>query len=204
MLREVLPVIAVSPQELETVCWRQLFGNDHPVELEIGSGKGTFLLRRAKAEPGRNFLGIEWANEFYKFAVDRMQRWRIPNVRIARADASIFVRQHCPRESLHMLHVYHPDPWPKTRHHKRRLFQHAFVDAAVQCLVPGGRWAVQTDHAAYFEIIRDLLTRHPALETVSFHDPASGTLDDGVATNFEIKYRKQGRSIYQLAVRRRT
>lgn len=197
------PTVAVPLAELERLEWSRLFGDAKPIELEIGVGKAGFLLRRALANPQINFFGIEWANEFYKYAVDRMQRWNVPNVRIARTDASHFIRVQCPRESLAMLHVYHPDPWPKKRHHKRRLFQPPFVDAAVQCLAHGGRWAVQTDHAEYFDIIRPLLVAHPELEEIPFDDPSAGVVDEGVATNFEIKYRKEGRAIYRIAVRRR-
>jgi tRNA (guanine-N7-)-methyltransferase len=174
-----------------------------PIELEIGTGKAGFLLRRARAYPDRCFLGIEWANEFYRYAVDRMERWHVPNVRLLRTDAAYFVRIICPRESLAVLHVYHPDPWPKTRHRKRRLIQQPFVDAAVACLVPGGRWAVQTDHAEYFEQMRGLLLGHPQLVEVAFDDPEFGVRDARIETNFEIKYEREGRAMYQLAVQRR-
>lgn len=195
--------VAVDLAELENFAWQTLFGNPQPVELEIGTGKAGFLLRRAQARPDRNFLGIEWANKFYRFAVDRMQRWKVPNVRIARTDASHFIRMVCPRASLTALHVYHPDPWPKKRHHKRRLFQPPFVEAAVQCLTHGGHWAVQTDHAEYFEIIRALLLEHPELYDTPFDDPEFGVEAARVATNFEIKYLKEGRRMYRLAVKRR-
>lgn len=195
--------IAVDLAELEGLTWERLFGNPRPVELEIGTGKGAFLLRRAPAHPQRNFLGIEWANEFYRYAVDRMQRWKVPNVRLLRTDASVFIRTLCPRDSLTALHVYHPDPWPKKRHHKRRLFQPAFVDAAAACLLPGGRLAVQTDHAEYFSIIAPLLREHAQLEEVPFDDPDFGVQSERIGTNFEIKYLREGRSMHQLAVRRR-
>ncbi len=195
--------VAVDPPELDGLCWSVLFGNSRPVELEIGTGKAGFLLRRAMARPDRNFLGLEWANQYYRFAVDRMERWRIPNVRILRADARHFIRQICPRQSLTALHVYHPDPWPKRRHHKRRLFTPAFVEAAVECLIHGGHWAVQTDHAEYFETICGLLLSHPELYPVPFDDPEFGVEAARVATNFEIKYLKEGRQLYQLAVKRR-
>ncbi|MBI5866226.1 MAG: tRNA (guanosine(46)-N7)-methyltransferase TrmB [Planctomycetes bacterium] len=198
------PQIAVAPSELEALRWDALFGNDHDVELEIGCGKAGFLLRRAQAHPELNFLGIEWANEFYRFAVDRFERWGVPNGRIVRTDASQFIRSQCPRESLSALHVYHPDPWPKTRHHKRRLFQPAFVEAAVACLKPGARWAVQSDHAEYFEIIACLLRAHPQLEEIPFADPDFGVeADESLRTNFEIKYVREGRSIHRIAMRRR-
>lgn len=192
--------IAVDATFPDGVSWTRLFGNDRPVELEVGSGKGGFLLRRARAMPDRNFFGIEWANKFYKFAVDRMRRWGLTNVRLVRADASHFMRQLCPRQSLTALHVYHPDPWPKKRHHRRRLIQPAFVEAAVECLVDGGRWAVQTDHVEYFEAIRKLLRGHPRLREVPFDDVAFGVEASRVETNFEIKYLREGRAIHQIAV----
>ncbi|MEP0847512.1 MAG: tRNA (guanosine(46)-N7)-methyltransferase TrmB [Phycisphaerae bacterium] len=195
--------VAVEPAELADFSWLRLFGNGRAVELEIGTGKAGFLLRRAREHPEINFLGIEWANEFYRFAADRMRRWGVRNVRILRTDAGRFVREICPRASLAALHVYHPDPWPKRRHQRRRLFQPPFVDAAVECLLPGARWAVQTDHAEYFEVIRGLLLAHPRLEEIAFDDPAFGIEDERVETNFAIKYLKEGRPMYRIAVRRR-
>ena len=123
-----------------------------------------------------------------------------------RTDASHFVRTLCPRNSLVALHVYHPDPWPKRRHHKRRLIAAPFVDAAVDCLTVGGRWLVQTDHAGHFEIMRDLLLRHAQLSQTPFEDPHAdpNAQNQRVRTNYEIKYLNEGRSIFQLAVRRRT
>ncbi len=195
--------VPVGLDELRGMSWVTLFGNARPVELEIGTGKAGFLLRRARQRPDRNFLGLEWANEFYRFAVDRIQRWKLPNVRLLRYDAGLFIRTHCPRDSLEVLHVYHPDPWPKRRHAKRRLFQAPFVEAAVACLAPGGRWAVQTDHAEYAQVITRLLRGHPELEEVPFDDPAFGVVDARIDTNFEIKYAREGRRMYRIAVRRR-
>ena len=198
MTREV----ALRPEELSDLRWESVFGDDHPVEVEIGCGKGGFLLRRAQAHPEINLLGIEWAGEFYRYAVDRMRRRGVGNVRVLRADASHFIRAVCPRDSLSALHVYHPDPWPKKRHHKRRLFQQPFVDAAAACLVRGGRLAVQTDHAEYYGQIFALLRSHAALREVDFRDERFGWGPEGLATNFEVKYAREGRPIYQVAVER--
>jgi tRNA (guanine-N7-)-methyltransferase len=198
-----VPPIAVDLAELEGFDWERCFANDHPVELEIGTGKAGFLLRRARAHPEHNFLGIEWASKFYRFALDRMERWRLANVRMLRVDGGHFVRAVCPPESLIALHSYHPDPWPKRRQTKRRLIQPVFVAAAVRCLRPGGRWAVQTDHAEYFEVMRGLLLGHPELEQVPFDDPEFSVEASRLATNYEVKYLKEGRKIYQLAVRKK-
>lgn len=195
--------IAVGLEQLEPLDWRRLFGNDRPIEVEIGTGKGGFLLARAREHPELNFFGIEWAGKYYRYAVDRMSRWGVTNVRLVRTDALHFFVVLCPPESVHVLHVYHPDPWPKKRHHKRRLFQPRFVEAAVRALVPGGVVRVQTDHAGYFDVIRGLLTGHPQLREVPFDDARFGIADDGrVETNFEIKYRREGRDIHRLAARK--
>lgn len=198
------PLIAVEPAELEHFSWERLFPGRGglPVELEIGTGKAAFLLRRARACPERNFLGIEWANEFYRFAVDRFTRWKLANVRMLRTDAGQFVRLICPRDSLSVLHVYHPDPWPKKRHHKRRLFQAPFVAAAVDCLRTGGRIAVQTDHAEYFEQICAVLRGRPGLREIPFDDPEFGVEGARLSTNFEIKYLREGRAMHQIAVQK--
>lgn len=179
-----------------------LFGNDQPVEMEIGCGKGGFLLRQAKAHPDRNYFGVEWANEFYRYSADRMARWGMTNVRMTRTDARHLMIHRVPAASLSALHVYHPDPWPKKRHHKRRLFTPEFVDAAVRALRSGGRWAIQTDHAEYFDVIREVTTGRAELCPVAFDDAEFGTSGERTETNFEVKYVREGRPIYRLAFRR--
>ncbi|MBN2563248.1 MAG: tRNA (guanosine(46)-N7)-methyltransferase TrmB [Phycisphaerae bacterium] len=181
---------------------RALFGNDHPVELEIGCGKGGFLLRMAEKCAERNFLGIEWANKYYKFAADRMARWGMANVRLIRTDAKNFVMHRLAPGCLSALHVYHPDPWPKKRHHRRRLFTPDFVEAAVRVLAQGARLAIQTDHAGYFEQIRSVTFARQELAQVCFDDAEFGTVNERTETNFEIKYMREGRLIYRLAFKR--
>jgi tRNA (guanine-N7-)-methyltransferase len=143
---------------------------------------------------------VEWANSFYRYAADRMVRWRVSNVRLMRTDARHLVIHHLPPGCLTILHIYHPDPWPKKRHHKRRLIQPPFVAAAVDALVPGGRIAIQTDYADYFEQIRRVLGAEPRLSEVPFDIPEAGVVEGRVETNYEIKYLREGRSIHQIAV----
>jgi tRNA (guanine-N7-)-methyltransferase len=195
--------IAVSVESFgETADLPALFGNDRPIEMEIGCGKGGFLLRQAQAHADRNYLGIEWANQFYKFATDRMARWGLTNVRIMRADAKHFVMHKLPPDCLSAMHIYHPDPWPKKRHHKRRLISPDFLEAVVRVLRLDGRLAIQTDHAEYFEQIQQVVPARPELVATAFDDADFGADDDGVKTNFEIKYVREGRPIYRLACRR--
>jgi len=198
-----LETVTVDPLSLgDPADLPALFARPGPIELEIGCGKGGFLLRRAQAHPDRNFLGIEWANKFYQFAADRMARWGLDNVRIMRADAKHFVIHRLPPACIDALHIYHPDPWPKKRHHKRRLIDAAFTEAAVRALKPGSRWAIQTDHRDYFEQIRTVTGARPELAPISFEDESAGTVGERTETNFEIKYLREGRPIYRLAYRR--
>ena len=107
-------VIIEPPAEGEIVDPQSWFDSPGTFELEIGCGKGGFLLARARARPDVRLLGIEWANKFFKFAADRMARWGLSNVRVMRTDAKAFVMNHLPADSVTALHLYHPDPWPRS------------------------------------------------------------------------------------------
>jgi len=181
---------------VEPMSW---FDAPGPFELEIGCGKGGFLLARARVNPDARLLGVEWANKFYKFAADRMARRGVENVRVMRTDARWLVQNHLPDASLNVLHLYHPDPWPKKRHHKRRLVQHDFAAAVARVLKPDGRWYIQTDHAGYFEWIGEIVDAQPALERIDWDESVAGDDAEWSGTNFEMKYLREGRSIYRLA-----
>src|SRR3954468_11713243 len=115
----IVEPVGLDPDKLpKPLNWTDLFGNDHPVELEIGMGKGTFLTEQAKARPDVNFFGIEWANWFWRYASDRLRRNNCTNARTIRAEAGFFLREFVQPETLSVVHIYFPDPWPKARHHK--------------------------------------------------------------------------------------
>lgn len=180
--------------------WQELFGNDHPVELEIGSGKGTFLTEQAKARPEVNFLGIEWARWFWRYASDRLRRHGCMNVRTVRAEATFFLAEFVPPQSISVLHIYFPDPWPKARHHKRRLIQPKFVPLMRRIMKPGGRVQVVTDHQGYFEENIDPAIRAAeGFAVVDYNRPGSAGDGEFVGTNFERKYAREGRPFYAIA-----
>jgi tRNA (guanine-N7-)-methyltransferase len=180
-----------------------LFGNDHPVELEIGTGKGTFLTDQAKARPAVNFLGVEWANWFYRYAADRLRRNHCTNARMVRAEANYFLTEFVRDGTLSVLHVYFPDPWPKKRHHKRRLLQPPFMKVAERVLVPGGRLQIVTDHHGYFEETIEPAVRSSDLSVIDYNRPGSAGEGEFVGTNFERKYRREGRPFYAIAAVKR-
>lgn len=180
------------------------FASPGPLELEIGCGKGGFLLSRARANPHVRLLGIEWASKYYRYCADRMARWQLTNVRVMRTDAKLFFLRHLAPDCVSVLHLYHPDPWPKKRHHKRRLVQADFADAAVRSLRSGGKWLIQSDHEEYFQQIREVLDNHPQLAKVDWEDAETAPHPDWQGTNFEIKYAREGRSIFRVAYVRRS
>jgi tRNA (guanine-N7-)-methyltransferase len=179
--------------------WSELFDNDHPIELEIGIGKGTFLTEQAKARPEVNFFGIEWARWFWRYASDRLRRHGCTNARTVRAEAGYFLAEFVPDASLSVLHIYFPDPWPKARHHKRRLIQPPFLQQVQRVLWPGGRLQVVTDHQGYWEENIEPLVRASPLAVVDYNRPGSAGAGEFVGTNFERKYAREGRPFYAIA-----
>jgi len=181
----------------------QIFGRNGPVHIEIGSGKGTFLLHEARARPEVNFIGIEWARPYYRHAVDRIGRWGLTNVRLVRAEAAAFIRDFVGEGSIDCFHIYFPDPWPKKRHHKRRLLQASNVEMLVRRLKPGGTIQIATDHADYYEQIREATSAYrDRLEPIEFPRPAGAGDAELTGTNYERKYIKDSRPIYAVAFRK--
>ena len=179
-----------------------IFGNRRPVELEIGTGKGTFLLARAKHRPEINFLGIEYAKAYGLYAADRFRRHGLDNVRMLCTDAGPIVARCLADNSLLRLHVYFPDPWPKRKHHRRRLVQPAFVAQARRVLQPGGLLLLKTDHRDYFDWMRQVLCDAPGFARIPFPKVVADEDRGMVGTNFERKYIAEGRPFYSLALLR--
>jgi len=178
------------------------FGNDGPVELEIGIGKGYFLQYAAAAAPEHNFIGIEIRRKYLNVARLRTEKRPIPNVRFVCGEAFSFMENHLKPESLHAVHLYFPDPWPKKRHHKRRLFSPEFIQLVFDRLVPGGLLLIATDHMGYWEHICEVLAAQTLLTRCeALPQPPQGA--DGL-TNYEKKYLLEGRDINRIGYRKPT
>jgi tRNA (guanine-N7-)-methyltransferase len=165
-----------------------------PWEVELGFGKGRHLLSRAAAEPAVRFLGIELVAEFFRLAARRATSRRLRNLVLLQAEALYALDALLPRRFARALHVYFPDPWPKVRHQKRRLFDAETVDLLLGVLAPGGHLFFASDHLEYAARVVEVLESHPRLAVTRLE----GLWPEGPRTNYEAKYVAEGRPIRRL------
>ena len=170
--------------------WEEIFGNTHPVEVEIGIGKGRFLIEAAQNHLQVNYIGIERAAKYLRLAQARSLRRDLKNIRLIRADALDFIEFFVPVESVSAIHLYFPDPWPKKRHHKRRLFNKSFLTEVERVLVNRGRLWIATDHQDYFAVMLEVLEDSSCLREIDLEWPT-------LKTNYEDKYIGQGKVIHR-------
>ncbi len=188
-----------EPEDAGVVDFSAVFGRVAPVEMEIGVGKGSFLLAAAAAQGHRNWFGLEIEPEYAEIVRLRAARAGLSNLRVERLDGKAFVMRRLSPGCLAGLHVYFPDPWPKKRHHKRRLVDAAWAEAAARALAHAALLRVASDHGEYFSVIDDVLSSEPLLEKLTPEEAG----DWSTGTSYELKFKKTGRPIYKAVFRRR-
>jgi len=188
--------------DLDTVTiplrWAEVFGRDVPTDVEIGSGKGRFLLEMATAHQERSFFAVERAGKYYRLCCERAAKRGLTNVRLVRTTAEDLLFRLLAPATVDTLYVLFPDPWPKKRHHKRRLFKPDVVEAMTRSLRPGGRLLVKSDHSEYAEVIREVLNGERGLRWIDESAAFAGLAVSG----FEHKYLVEGRPIQSFAMER--
>ncbi len=174
-----------------------LFGNGAPCTLEIGFGNGEHLAGRAQTEPERNFIGVE----VHRPGIGRLLRVvaeaGLDNVRVIAHDAVEVLREQIAPGALDEVEILFPDPWPKKRHHKRRLIQAEFVELVATALTAGGRFKLATDWEPYAEQMRAVLDACGFLEGV---DPAG--VNRRTPTRFERRGTGLGHRVHDFAYQR--
>ena len=204
-----LPLEALAPYLFsppssgeEGIDWPTVFDNEHPVEIEVGCGKGLFLVTAAQAHPETNYLGIEVLRALQLYTATRVAKRQLANVRVACTDARRFIHDRVPSGSVAAIHVYFPDPWWKKRHHKRRVWTPAFTADCIRVLHPSGKLQVATDVPAYFEHIRELLNARPELKPLRAEEQTGPVQVTEIVTNFERKAREKGGSVFRAEYER--
>lgn len=174
---------------------QSFFNKKQTLEIEIGCGKGGFLIEYAKARPEINIIGAEWETKWGKYGGDRLHRNQVENARVMRGDFFYFLRDYVPDSSVSAFHMYFPDPWPKAYQRKRRLLKDEFLVELRRAVIAGPEayfyWG--TDFEEYNESAHETLSNIGFMELVI----AEAEPTYGIMTNFEKKYRKEGRPIYR-------
>lgn len=194
-----LPILAPEGKPPFTpISAPDIFGCAGPFEIEIGCGKGNFLVEYAERHPSVPIIGIEKEPEIAFLAARRLaKRPQVPHAKVLLGDAFHFFRDYLAEGSVSVFHMYFPDPWPKKRHHKNRLMGPEFMQQVRRTALPDAPFHWGTDHADYNAEARGLFEATEWLEMVEPDAPPT----EGIMTNFEKKYRKQGKPIYRCVLR---
>lgn len=180
----------------------RIFGRATPVTLEIGFGNGAALVALAEGSPERDFVGIEVHRPGVGYLLRLLEKKGLTNVRVICADAAIVLRAHVPAGGLAEVLLWFPDPWPKKRHHKRRLVQAGFVRLLGQCLVSGGTLHIATDWEDYALQMLATLDADGAFTNATGSDCFAPRPDSRPATRFEQRGERLGHAVWDLIYRR--
>ena len=184
---------APDPLDLDVV-----FGRPAPRVLEIGSGLGDTVLHLAQANPGTDYIASDVHTKGIARTLIQIDRLGLTNVRVLHADALRFITDRLPAASLDEILVFFPDPWPKARHHKRRIVRPEFVAACVRVLRSGGTLHLATDIEDYAAAMREVLDRQPGLQQVH----GGARVPGRPRTKYETAGEHQGRLAVDLVYRR--
>lgn len=188
--------------EGETLDFAHVFGRTAPVTLEIGFGNGESLATQARQSPERDFIGVEVHRPGVGHLLQLIDRLQLDNLRLFNADAAEILEKRIAPASLAAIQVFFPDPWPKKRHHKRRLIQPAFIALLASRLAPGGRLHLATDWIDYAEHMLDVLETEPALINQYGSRAWAPRPLDRPLTKFEQRGQRLGHAVCDLVFRR--
>jgi tRNA (guanine-N7-)-methyltransferase len=181
-----LPINYALGSILETIELATLFEKIQPLEVELGSGDGSFLIEHASTHPEHNFIGIERLLGRLRKIEKKARQSKLRNLRAIRIESAYFLRYLLPRHCVSALHIYFPDPWPKRKHQRHRLINESFPALAQQVLVPQGRVYLRTDDRDYFAQMERVFAASPFRRVETQSELAA------VRTDFEAAFNKRG------------
>ncbi len=188
---------------VEPLALCRLFPASQPLEIELGSGDGSFLVAYAAQHPERNFIGVERLLGRIRKMERKAGRAGLRNLRGVRIESAYFLRYLLPKKSASALHIYFPDPWPKRKHRRHRLVNESFPALAFQSLQPGGSVYLRTDDPDYFQQMTDVFGATPLFRPIETPMALQQLL-----TDFEREFHSQGvstrRAAYQSQARLET
>lgn len=180
--------------------WRQVFGNDNPIHIEVGSGKGRFVTGMAAQNPNINYIGIDIQLSVLSYALDKVLASGLPNIKLLRVDGSSLTN-YFEKGEVDLMYLNFSDPWPKTRHEKRRLTYKTFLETYEQILPDKGEIHFKTDNRGLFEYSLGSMSQYGMILKQVWLDLHASDFEGNVMTEYEEKFSKKGQVIYRLEAR---
>lgn len=180
--------------------WHERFANENPLHIEIGMGKGQFITEMAKAHPEINYIGIDMQLSVVSFALDKLKAAELSNLQLLYVDASDLTEYFAESE-VDLIYLNFSDPWPKTRHEKRRLTSRKFLAVDEKILQPAGEIHFKTDNQGLFEYSLASFSQYGMTIKQVWLDLHASEFEGNVMTEYEEKFSKKGQPIYRVEVK---
>ncbi|MGT2712488.1 tRNA (guanosine(46)-N7)-methyltransferase TrmB [Streptococcus oriscaviae] len=177
--------------------WSQIFGNDHPIHVEVGSGKGRFITGMAAQHPEVNYIGIDIQMTVLSYALDRVLEAGLPNIKLLQVDGSSLSNYFSEAE-IDRLYLNFSDPWPKKRHEKRRLTYKTFLDTYKEILPEKGEIHFKTDNRGLFEYSLASFSQYGMILKQVWLDLHASDFEGNIMTEYEEKFSSKGQVIYRV------
>ncbi|EPI04645.1 tRNA (guanine-N(7)-)-methyltransferase [Enterococcus faecalis 13-SD-W-01] len=191
------PEFVISDPEKWKGKWSELFGNDQPIHIEIGMGKGQFITGMAKAHPEINYIGVEMQVSVISIALDKLLEEPLPNLKLLHVDGSALTNYFADSE-IDQIYLNFSDPWPKKRHEKRRLTFKSFLAVDEQILRPEGEIHFKTDNQGLFEYSLSSFSQYGMILQRVWLDLHKSDFEGNIMTEYEEKFSSRGQRIYRV------
>ena len=191
--------LITNPEEYKSI-WNKLFGNNHKLYIEVGMGKGDFIIENAKRYPDINFIGIEKYDSVIARAIEKANLEELPNLKLVRMDAN-HIDEAFSKE-VDLIYLNFSDPWPKKRHAKKRLTSEIFLSKYANIFTGDNKIMMKTDNTGLFEYSLESLSQYGyIIEKVSL-DLHNSDIENNIETEYEKKFSSKGNNIYYLEVKK--
>lgn len=188
--------VVLNPEDAKGK-WHEIFGNNHPIHIEVGSGKGAFITGMAKANPEINYIGIDIQKSVLSYALDKVLEADVPNIKLLWVDGDSLTNYFEDGET-DQLYLNFSDPWPKKRHEKRRLTYKSFLDTFKQILPEYGEIHFKTDNRGLFEYSLVSFSQYGMTLKGVWLDLHASDFEGNVMTEYEKKFSSKGQVIYRV------
>ncbi|MBL1228717.1 tRNA (guanosine(46)-N7)-methyltransferase TrmB [Enterococcus sp. BWB1-3] len=180
--------------------WHERFGNDYPIHIEIGTGKGQFVAGMAKANPEINYIGIEMQVSVLSIALEKVLEEELPNLQLLHVNGEVLT-QYFAENEVDQIYLNFSDPWPKKRHEKRRLTSRPFLAVDEKILKPNGEIHFKTDNQGLFEYSLSSFSKYGMTIEQVWLDLHSSSYEGNIMTEYEEKFSAKGQPIYRVEAR---